>query len=155
MSKSLTAEQQKYIQKNFKIPVDNRFPQTFWIISLDIESKMPTDEELRQLQSYCEFKARDLYLYRSDKILIMELPKDVGHHTMIFRKGEFPDGNGEGWFYRKLMWRIGPTFIPYHLAENYKLNTLIELLNGYENITPEKWQAWRKNHPDIFPVFLT
>ena len=35
MSKSLTAEQQKYIQKNFKIPVDNRFPQTFWIISLD------------------------------------------------------------------------------------------------------------------------
>lgn len=148
----LTSREADRVQKEFKIPVDSFNPGTYWVVSLDRESFMPTRKELLQLRSYCEFVARRIYseLYARD-ILNVDLPRCPGHNTSIFRKGlSRATGTEKQWFYRKITWRSGPMYAPDPFGDNYKPHTLVELLDMIEALFPEKWQAWKQKHPEIF-----
>ncbi|MBI3075023.1 MAG: hypothetical protein HYY92_02310 [Parcubacteria group bacterium] len=81
----LTHEQREHVQQ-FGVPVDSLAPATYWIVSLDAESEMPTDHELRQIRSFCEFKVRRMYLERAaERILTTNaLPREPGHNTVIW-----------------------------------------------------------------------
>jgi hypothetical protein len=151
----LTKRWVKHIQKRFHIPVDSSYPGTYWIISIDRESQMPTSEELRQLQSYREFWVRQVYNEEyAQKILANGLPRCSGHNTAIFRKGS-PAGNGaeQYWFYRKMTWQSGPMFVPDVMGPNYKGLTLVELLDQHLNdLRADNWTQWKKEHLSIFPA---
>ncbi len=146
----LTHEQREHVQQ-FGVPVDSLAPATYWIVSLDAESEMPTDHELRQIRSFCEFKVRRMYLERAaERILTTNaLPREPGHNTVIFRKGW---GEKSGvWFYRRMTWR-DPVFCPNPVGENYRPHTLVELMDNDENLLPQKWLQWKAEHPDLFPA---
>ena len=148
----ITPEQKKQIQKKFKIPVDSFIPGTYWIISLDSESQMPTDEEFAQLKSFCEFKVRNWFNERYQKKILeeMALPKYAGQNTVIFRKGSLRDEGENSWFYRRMSWVTGPTYIPDPFADGYTSLSLVEVMDHCENILLERWVAWKREHSDIF-----
>lgn len=147
----LLEEQVRYIQETFKIPVDKTYPGYWWIISLDRESLMPTDGELRQLQSYCEFIVRSWYNeHYQEKILNqMPLPADNGHHTTIFRKGSPWNHEDRGWRFRRSMWQ-NTGYWPYQSRPFF----LIEVLDHNQKLLPEKWERWKMEHSEIFKPFL-
>lgn len=149
----LTKAQRKRIQERFHIPVDSSCPSTYWIISIDGESQMPTVQELAQLRSYCGFIVRKIYREGwANKILEMPLPYCSGHNTTIFRKGNPLDPENTGWFYRKSTWSSGPFFVPCSTEKDYHTHTLVELLYRCENLLPERWTKWKLDHPKIFRV---
>jgi hypothetical protein len=149
----LTQEQIKHIQDDFNTPVDSCYPGTYWIISLDKESRMPTDDELRQLQSYREYMVRRIYNETYTRtILAQKLPKCPGHNTTIFRKGSWRTPEWH-WFYRKKTWQHGPTFAPDIMIRRYKGLTLVELLDQrIHTIYAEEWAQWKKEHGSVFPT---
>ncbi len=141
----IVEEQQEYIEKNFKIPLDADCPGFHWIISLSRDSIMPSEEELRQLQSYQEFSVRRTYNRPyQETILKRHLPRDPGHNTVIFKKSE------HGWVFRRFTWR-SPFFFPSPI-ENKRPLALVEVINKIEDIIPEKWERWKQEHPEIFPL---
>jgi len=147
----LTDTQRKHIQK-FHIPIDVYCPGTYWIVSLDCESMMPTDEELAQIKSYIEYSVRRTYQeYWVDVILNKPLSACSGHNTLILRKGSPLLPAVQGWFYRKMFWRGGAVYWPVIGAE-YKDRGLVEIFDKYEDFSSESWTEWKNSHPDIFPV---
>ena len=148
----LTKTQIARIQGRFRIPVDAFCPGHYWIISIDRESLIPTDQELAQLSSYREFVV--LKTYRETygrQILKMPLPFVPGHNTAIFRKGAPLNPEDNGWFLRKSTWREGPLYIPNVAGKDYCVHTLVEIIDRYEDIIPEKWERCKLDHPKIFP----
>ena len=151
----LTQEQREHIQGGFKIPVDSFCPATYWIISVDSESNMPTDEELRRLRSYCEFVVGKTYGPNNKRKILEEkdLPREAGYNTTIFRKGnEMAENSGDAWFYRQSSWSQGPLFMPFTGAEDYRAHTLAEVMDRRENSMLEKWSAWKSEYPEIFSI---
>ncbi len=153
----LSDSEARRIQEKFKIPVDCHKPATYWIVALDRESFMPTDKELRQIRSYCEFGVRRLYNETWQRRMLEEEPlaKCGGHNTLIFRNGlrslgfrtERPAGE---WFYRRWSWESGPTYVPFVLDSDYRPHTLLEVLTRIEKDVPDRWEKWKQEHPDLF-----
>lgn len=125
------------VQGVFHIPVDCFNPGTYWIICLDRDSFLPTDNELEQLRSYREYIVRGFYDEgHAKRILDLDLPECSGHNTTIFRKGiEFLGIEG-GWSFRKMTWRSGPLYFPNLAEEIYRGITLVGLLDRIENLLP-------------------
>lgn len=139
----ITPEQQGYIEKRFKIPVDTDCPESNWIISLDRESIMPNDEELKQMRSYQEFRVRHTYASSYQEVVLKrELPCQPGHITVTYKKSE------RGWLFRRSSWE-SPFFVP-SPTENKRPLTLVEAIDRDENSYP-KWDKWKREHPEIFP----
>lgn len=150
---NITQEQQRHIHENFKIPVDSLNPRTYWITSLDRQSVMPSDEELRQIASYREFVIKSYYNPRySAKLLEIPIPKDSGNNTTVFHKGD-NRGNDKCWFYRRTFWSstTGPTFQPYVGDTFYLPLSLVEVMDRIQAIGMKEWSVWKKEHADIFP----
>ncbi len=148
----LDAEEIERIQTNFKIPVDSTWPGTYWIVSLDRLSLMPTVEELEMIRSYCEFVVQDQYResYRT-KIMAKALPKEAGHNTVIFRKGfSVKEGAEQHWFFRMINWKEGPTYFPNTMLADYRGYSLIEIMDRIHCCVPEDWVAWKRGHALIF-----
>jgi hypothetical protein len=141
------------IQGRFRIPVDSFIPSQFWIISLCRESLMPTDQELAQLRSYCNFIVKKTYNEEyGRRILRMRLPYDPGHfNTIIFRKGAPFSPKDCGWFFREPTRKFGLSFLP-AIGEGYHSHTLAETMDGYETRTPAEWKEWKRKHHPIFPA---
>ena len=140
------------IQKEFGIPVDSMFPRTYWIISLDRESRLPSDVELAQISSYCEFSTRNIYRPEyAQKIFALPLPKEAGHNTVVFKKGSSSPSTEKHWFRRKMSWE-NPIYAPSVIAEDYRGLSLIEVVDSEQDIIPEKWERWKTKHIDIFPI---
>ncbi len=72
------------------------------LVSVDVSSDTPTDEELELLKKYQSFVGK-LYIP-----IVMErpFPGSTGHNTTIFKK------TGTRWQYRRITWTMGPTWIP-------------------------------------------
>jgi len=149
----LTKEEIEKIQTKFKIPCSSD-PKKYYILCLDLNSTLPTDQELAILSSYCEFVVRKHYRY-PEEILSKTLPIISGHNTAIFIKGkEWPANRDHGWAYRRISWNQGPTFSPCLgvTSPTPPPWTLIQLLDQIENLIPENWELWKKEHPAIFNV---
>lgn len=147
----LNTKQREHIKKDFKIPVDHHHPRQSWILCIDEDSTMPTDFELRQIQSLCQFKIENTYRehWQAD-ILSKPLPLCDGHNTAIFRKGT--DEHPDAWLYRQLSWH--QTFAPYGPHEkNQRPRCLEEILNNQERYAVKHWSCWKEQHPNIFPPF--
>lgn len=146
---ALNAEQRTRIQEEFRIPVDSFHPRTYWIVSLDYESEMPTDQELRQLRSFCEFLVRKYYTEGYHRRLLEAMPfaACAGHNTTIFRKG-----SDDGWGYRRYTWQVGPPYVPNRMTRDYTPSSLVAVLERCESLLPEEWQRWMREHPDMFPA---
>lgn len=141
------------IQNEFRIPVDSLCPGTYWIVSLDRESLMPTDAELRQIVSYREFVVQGLYgdgAY-GQRILAKPLPKEAGHNTTIFCKGYSMRPLTEThWFWRRTTWR-NAIYAPSIIVANYRGLTLIEAMDAERGtIFPERWAHWKSVNPAVF-----
>jgi hypothetical protein len=152
----ITPEQQKYIQDEFKIPVDSFNPGTYWIVSLDSESTMPADQELKQIASFREYIIKKTYNERfAEKLLQMPLPASGGCNTTIFCKRASGDEAKEpSWFYRKMTWQYGTLYAPDSSEKNYRPLSIVEVMDQRETIlssVSEEWIAWKEKHPDIFP----
>lgn len=80
------------------------------IIALNINSVMPTAEELAELIAY-----RTQVAIRNGH-RPEEAPKAStvdGFNTVVFIKGDWWRPNGaEGWAYRRLTWSVGPMYFP-------------------------------------------
>ncbi len=149
----LAPEQRKEIQGRFKIPVDSSCPTTYWIVSIDGESSMPTNEELAQIKSYIEFSTRRTYIEGAARLILGKpLPACPGHNTLILRKGDPLYSVIQGWFFRKSSWQNGPFYVPSKTAPDYRDLGLVEALDKYEDIFPGRWTEWKDKYPDIFPV---
>jgi len=149
----LTDVEVSRIKEKFKIPVDSFNPGTYWITSLDRESFLPTDGELRQLRSYCEFEVRSYFNERYvNRILEADLPRDNGHNTTIFRKGSAKDGTEHDWFYRKMTWRMsGSLYFPSPMDKDYLRFTLPEMMDKIQSLFPDRWAEWKEKYRDVFP----
>ncbi len=135
----ITQEQQEHIEKGFKIPID-----ADWIISLARESIMPSDEELKQMRSYQEFRVRHTYAESYQEVVLKrELPYDNGHNTVIYKKSE------RGWLFRRSSWENPLLFFP-SPTESERSHTLVEIIDGDENFCRE-WDKWKRERPEIFP----
>jgi hypothetical protein len=163
--------------KGLKIPVDSSHPGTYWIASIQYGSAMPTDNELRMIQSLIEFEILSRYnkTYQ-EKILAKPLPAEGGHVTKIFRKGSMwikqsplYEKNGEvtrepsegarlinggdpheGWTYRRSTWDSGHW--PQWPAPR---RSLIEVMDHIYDLGGQVWSAWtqwKADRPDIFGV---
>jgi hypothetical protein len=149
--KMITPEEKEYVQNNFKIPVDSLAPEKGWIVSLDRESAMPTEQELKQLQSFTEYKMGRTYNERHvAKLLQMPLAVEDGYDTTILRKGMGDDN--VGWFYRRAGWKIDPDYLINPSMKGYRAQSLVEVMDQQEIMTTvvEKWAAWKRERPDIF-----
>lgn len=116
------------------------------IILLSDMSCMPTDDEIKLLVSYQEFKVRQMYR-NADEILAMPVPACEGHNTTIFAKGPSSLLRIPGWCYRKPTWSMGPLFFPHDGVEKPAPPpwTLSELLDrSIEDLLPKQWQKWKK-----------
>ncbi len=130
----LTDEQVRHIQ-SFGIPVDSSHPSTYWIGSIDRESAMPTDIELRMIRSYIEYEVRHIYTQTyQEKIFAKPFPAEGLHVTKVFRKGAkwlHQENPFEGWCYRR-----GPSdghYWPNWPAPRMKL---IEVLDYLQTLKP-------------------
>ena len=158
----LTEEERKLIEDKFRIPVDSTYPTKYWIVCIDSESFMPTEQELLQIQSYCAFKIITTYTASyQEEIFDKPLPVCGGHNTVVFRNGLRSQGfrterSPGQWFYRKRLWRDGVVYVPDVLSSEYKPHTLVEVIDRNEIhsslIRPQNWDEWKKDHSDIFPV---
>lgn len=157
----LTDQQVQHIE-SFGIPVDLSHPHTYWIGSIDRQSAMPTDAELRMIRSYIEYEIQARYneQYRG-KILAKRFPAEAGHVTKVFKKGSLwlhQENPFEGWLYRR-----GPfdgRYWPFWPAPRV---SLIEVMDYLQTINPypdpasseephllEAWVTWKADHMEIF-----
>ena len=148
----LKPEEIERIQTVFLIPVDSTWPGTYWIVSLDRKSVMPTDEELGMIASYCAFAVQNLYNSRYvKKIMARDFPKEAGHNTVIFRKGSpIREGTERHWFYRFISWETGPAYYPDATLNEYKGYPLLKILDHLQYLVPKPWIAWKNDRPLIF-----
>lgn len=148
----LSPEEIERIQTVFSIPVDSTWPGTYWIVSLDRKSLMPTDEELGMIASYCAFAVQDLYNSRyAKKIMARDFPKEAGHNTVIFRKGSpIRDGTERHWFYRRISWKTGPAYYPDAMPDEYQGCSLLQIMDRLQCSVPKPWIAWKNDRPLIF-----
>ena len=141
-----------HIQEEFRIPVDSMYPGVYWIVSLDHESRLPSDVELTRIRSYCEFSTRNIYGPEyAQKIFALPLPKEAGHNTVVFKKGSSRPSTEKHWFRRKMSWE-NPIYAPSVIAEDYRGLSLIEVMDSEQDIIPEKWECWKTECHDIFPT---
>lgn len=126
------------------VPVDERYPKTWWIACLDVRSLPPTEQELRMLRSYIEYITRDLYNETwQRKILEAPLPICNGHNTITFYKDE------ASWRYRRSTWTIGPPMVPAFLgSDHWNLEQLLDHIN--DEWRASKWTQWKVQYPEIF-----
>jgi len=120
----LTQEQVQHIE-SFKVPVTKgrglgicTFAAIMFerpTVSIDVESTMPTDDEIRLVRTYIEFGVRRYFNETwVNKILSAKLPVVEGHNTLVLLKGPAWRPNGEsGWACRRVTWEVGPSFIPF------------------------------------------
>lgn len=120
----LTKEQVQHIE-SFKVPVSQGrglgicpFATMMFerpLVSIDVESVMPTDDETRLVRTYIEFGVRRYFNETwVNKILSAKLPVVEGHNTLVLLKGPAWRPNGEsGWAYRRITWEVGPSFMPF------------------------------------------
>jgi hypothetical protein len=154
----LTAEQTTAI-KALKIPVDSFNPGTYWIASIDRESVMPTDSELRMIRSYIDYSIQATYnLTYQERILAKPFPAEGGHVTKIFRKGgKWLDRENalEGWVFRRITWD-GGLYWPTWPAPRLSLMDLLDYINSYNagvaqrGVLDESWVKWKQAHPTVF-----
>lgn len=149
----ITTEQRLRIQNEFRIPVDSSHPGKYWIAALDGESSMPTDIELRQIRSFIEFIVGRVFGENYGKRILAERPLVYcgDHNTTVFLKGLRDDSTKEGWRYRKMRWRTGPTYMPSIAEGDYRPLTLVEIMDLMEKLIFEEWNEWKQAHPEIFP----
>jgi len=152
----LTDEQRAVIE-SYKIPVDSFNPGTYWIASLCYESSMPTEAELRMIQSYIEYAIKHTYNeHYQELIQAKPFPACGGHVTKIFRKGAMWSNQAnptEGWVFRKNTWEGG--FWPEWPKPRLSLIEILDHLHCYD-WEPEKplnpsWIKWKLEHPEAFP----
>jgi len=169
----LTDEERAAIEA-FKIPVDSFNPGTYWIASIDSESVMPSEAELRMIRSYIDYAIRATYneTYQA-RILAKPFPAEGGHVTKIFRKGSkwleqepLYERNGEvtnvfhgdarlvnggdpreGWVYRRITWD-GGLYWPQWPKPRQTLIEVLDHINGPEPFEP--WERWKREHPEVF-----
>lgn len=104
----------------------------------------PTDAEAAQLGSYLQFWLQKFYS-PSYIELMRERPFDIDAYTVTLT---FLKREGGTWHYKQCTWEHGPW--PFPNAER-QYHDLVDLLDHVENLIPEKWAAWKAEHPDIFP----
>jgi hypothetical protein len=149
----LDTEQIAHIQAA-RVPVDNdMYPKNSWVVCLSIESEMPTDQELRQLRSLCEYElthrySGDEWTVRLERMLTMPMALDRSVSSLIFCKRR---GNAGGWFYRRPHWTQGPPFVPSFTEPDFQPHSLIEVMDRH-SVFPQRWAEWKKEHPNIFPT---
>jgi hypothetical protein len=148
----LSAQEIEYIQTNFRIPVDSTWPGTYWIVSLDRVSLMPTDEELGMIASYCAFVVQNIYNEHYQRLIMArDFPKEASHNTAIFRKGSpIRDGMERHWFYRQISWESGPAYFPDARMDEYKGYSLLRIMDHIQKLVPNPWIAWKNYRPMIF-----
>ena len=154
----LSYEQREHAQNKFKVPVDSFKPSTWWIISLDSESLMPTDRELLQIKSFGVYLVRSIYNEHWQKKILEEKPMPAcgRHNTTIFRKGlrnrrgDFPAVQDDNWFYRQWSWEIGPLYVPDIFDKNYKGLSLVKVMDRSRSLLAERWAKWKRDHKEIF-----
>ena len=143
----LTDEEVRQAQASH-IPVDSHNPGTYWIISLDRESAMPSEKELARLRSYQEFLIRRVYNETYvEQLLAQPLPKCGGHNTTIFMKSR---DRAQGWFYRKMTWTQlyhPPIFLA---GAVFQPLTLAGLLDRIESFGLKQWAEWKAARSEIF-----
>ena len=152
----LTEEQQDLIRKRYRIPCTSFVPDTFYIISFDHRSIMPTELELRQLDSYRECTVKGFYHdWLAEEILAKSLPAEAGHNTVIFAKGEEAwRSAGNGWAFRRLTWRDGPVYWPHMDTPKRHDYALVEIMDHSKEIGEKgdpEWEDWKRDRPEIFP----
>lgn len=127
-------------------------PKNF-IVALDSQSAMPTDQELAIIASYQEFVVKKWYCGDPEIILAEPFPAMEGYNTVILLKGNEHRPNGpEGWSFRRMTWVTGPTFIPTFATSSPQPApwTLVQVLDYIEDLGKKYWEEWKKEHPDIF-----
>lgn len=148
----LKQKQVRELEKTHKIPCSS---DRYFIITLDIESAMPTKKELEMLKSYREYIVRRLY-NKASAILDMKLPAESGHNTTSFLKGDYWSSNGKrGWCYSRISWRQGPTFFPTEdtakpFPPPWTLLQVLDHINEMNNKPFAPWETWKKVHEKIF-----
>ncbi|PIQ74665.1 MAG: hypothetical protein CO002_01040 [Candidatus Portnoybacteria bacterium CG_4_8_14_3_um_filter_44_10] len=130
-------------------PIFNNF-----IVAMDSQSAMPTDQELAILASYQEFVVKKWYFDPDpERILAAPFPAIEGYNTVIFLKGNEHRPNGpEGWCFRRMTWVTGPTFAPTFATSLPQPApwTLVQVIDCVEYLGKKYWEEWKKEHPDIF-----
>ena len=141
------------VQDQFRIPVDSFSPSKYWIIALDRESFLPTDEELRQIRSYGDYVIGKNYISPTkEKLLSVVLPAYSGHNTIIFNNGLCRGAETQDprhWFFRRASWRNG-AYYPNYFASFYRPHTLFQVMDKAEEFSADAWEQWKSQHPDIF-----
>lgn len=134
------------------------------IVSIDIESVMPTDAEVDQIVAYQDFVVHRFY--RGPAVLDRRRPPQIsGHNTAILIKGDAWHSNGAaGWAYRRITWSVGPSFFPWRdtvepVAPPWSLLQVLDHINGVFPARSEAdgstWRAWKAEHHRIFPTHDT
>lgn len=143
---TISRDQATRIQRDFKVPVSSPTDDTWWVVCMDERSEPPTDLELQQIRSYCEFATKMIYTETwQSKILDAPLPICSGHNTVTFRKGHpIDEGRRFAWFYERRTWTHTPLWPPGH-----KALSLLEVLDHVADHA--KWAAWKEERPDVFP----
>jgi len=148
---ALSKEEIERIQEVFRIPVESAWPGTYWIVSLDWDSTMPTDEELGMIASYCAFSVQNLYKrHYAEEIMAQDFPKEAGYNTVIFRKGSYKEGTEKHWFYRRTLWEESSTYWPDPRGKNYKGLLLIAIMDHIQSLIQKPWIDWKDGRPMIF-----
>lgn len=166
----LKSAEARRIESEFGVPTSgSMWPRVFWLACVVVPEQsydkhvLPTDDEVRQIRSYIEFKATSFYNDTwAKKILEDALPVCGGHNTVIF--GKYPETPAEGsswtgWGYRRMTWETGtwPHAYQSRGAKNLPDHplTLVETIDHCEGFGDEpspKWEAWKAAHPEIFPA---
>lgn len=150
----------KRILAEFKIPVvvgiglgicrvahmDGKHP----ILGLAKDSLLPTDAELRMIQSFQEHVIRRWYTPEwQEKLLAMPYPVDQGSNTILFLSG-FREEPGV-WGFRRISWDTGPTWVVgtgKDMAKRFR-SPLDVMLYETKN-DGGRFKKWREAHPDLF-----
>ena len=170
--KSATARR---FETEFKVPTCDMYPEIYWIACVAVPpdepfrnpwgTLVPEDWEVAQIASYIDYKLTTFYReHYADKVRAKALPVCAGHNTVTFVKR--PDqvtGNwvssSVGWGYRRMTWQTGawPHAYGHAKATNLpdgplSLVQVIDHCEGFGDKPNPKWDAWKAEHPETFPV---
>lgn len=120
------------------------------ILGLAVESALPSNDDLRALQSYQEFSIRKWYNQTwQEKLLAMPYPSDEGANTLLFVCG-WRDEPGT-WGFRRISWTEGPTFVVGTGKDMKKrFTSLLDVILYVQKDDGGKFKEWRKAHAEIF-----
>lgn len=118
------------------------------ILGIWHESELPTELELRKIQSFQEYQIKGYYNETwTAKLMAMKPPQDEGCNTLVFWKG-FRDELGV-WAYRRISWEYGPSFV--NCKKNGQRFRLIDhMFDRVQDLVPERWKKWKKEHPEVW-----